>query len=44
MITFIKRENELLLEYEPVNGVNWIFDKFKKGFPCKIKNTFKFTN
>lgn len=42
MVSFIKRENLLLLEYSSVNGVKWIFDRFEEGRPCRIKRTFTF--
>ncbi|MFS0820408.1 Shedu immune nuclease family protein [Bacillus sp. 1P02SD] len=42
MVSFIKRENILLLEYESGNGVKWIFDRFNEGYPCRIKRTFTF--
>lgn len=43
MVNFIKREDELLLEYESGNGVQWIFDRFEKGSTCRIKSVFRFS-
>lgn len=35
--------NEVLLEYSPDNGTNWILEKFQKDENLSVKKTFSFT-
>lgn len=40
MISFYKKENLLLLHYEPRDGVSWIKHRFEKLETIPLKKTF----
>lgn len=40
MIKFYKMDNFLILNYTPLNGIEWISQNFEKGESLHIRNTF----
>lgn len=42
MIKYVTKNRYLLLEYSPLEGTKWIYDKFEMGESITIKNTYTF--